>query len=75
MERLAWRFAGRLPSMTKESNGTVLSWHGDLLVPRPTFLDFFVLLFLPVQTEERVCAISFLSFLLFLFRFFFLISI
>ena len=29
---------GRLPGMTMRSHGTVLSLHGDLLVPRPTFL-------------------------------------
>ena len=32
------QFGSRLPGMLMQSHGTVLSWHGDLLVPRPTFL-------------------------------------
>ena len=37
---LAWRFGGILPGKAMQSHGRVqlLSWHGNLLVPRATFL-------------------------------------
>ena len=38
MESLAWRYGGRLPGVTLQSHGTMLSRHGAFLVPRPTFL-------------------------------------